>query len=319
MSLSLFDVRVHIIALIHIAPFSFSLFLCDISPFRRCVALSIVWKKKVASSYGKRKRWLTDWLTDWLTTINTKRSFEKWINGQYLSLSFSICQCIKPKGRFVFFLLLSHQNDNDDCFTYSYVPLLSNHFLKKRRKMGGEEKKKKKHKHSVPFFSSSSSFSFRCRYKEQTYVHAWWKKRLLTEEKKTKTTRKKKRGMSWALGECSFFVVKLYFSSLFTIHIFFLLRSLMVKCLLRQVVRWSSSLRWILSSLAKPYNCSCSHTYIFRRERYSCFSNNIHECKQNNTFMYSEEKKRKLIATKKIFSVSISFVKERKKRNKVSV
>jgi hypothetical protein len=87
------------------------------------------------------------------------------------------------------------------------------------------------------------------------------------DDEKKGRERKKRHDMSpmWVFV----FVVKLCCSSLFTIHIFFLhslpLHSLMVKCLLRQVVIWSSSPRWILSSLPKPYNCSCSHTYIYKR------------------------------------------------------
>lgn len=73
----------------------------------------------------------------------------------------------------------------------------------------------------------------------------------------------------WALYVRVFVV----FSSLFTDHsgLFFssfslcLIRSLLVKCLLRQVVTWSILLGPILSSLSKPYNWTCSHTFIDRR------------------------------------------------------
>jgi hypothetical protein len=110
--LSPFCMRVHIIALIHLALIFFLSFSATFHLFVD-VALSIVWRKKkrVASSHGEREK-----MTDWLTTMNTK--VNKW------TISLSIRQCIrqwkkeKPNGRF--FFLLNHQSDNsDDPFTYS--------------------------------------------------------------------------------------------------------------------------------------------------------------------------------------------------------
>jgi hypothetical protein len=56
-----------------------------------------------------------------------------------------------------------------------------------------------------------------------------------------------------------------FFSSFFLSLSYSFVRLLMVKCLLRQVVTWSSLPGPILSSLSKPYNCACSHTFIHIR------------------------------------------------------
>jgi len=66
-----------------------------------------------------------------------------------------------------------------------------------------------------------------------------------------------------------FFFFSIYYSYFFFFSLLSLclIRSLMVKCLLKQVVTWSSLPSPILSSLSKPYNCVCSHTHIFMHIR----------------------------------------------------
>ena len=158
--------------------FSLSLFLCDISPFRRCMSLFLLYEKKQKLRLKlRREKKMTDWLTD---HHQYKTIFLKWINGQYLS-RFVSALSLKAD----IFSLFSHQTDNDDRFAHSYFLFLICH----RIRIIFKKKKKKRNTQAFPFF-------FRCRHEEQTYVHAS-RNRLLTitirwEEKKTKTAKKKR-------------------------------------------------------------------------------------------------------------------------------
>jgi hypothetical protein len=67
-------------------------------------------------------------------------------------------------------------------------------------------------------------------------------------------------------------------------------RLLMVKCLLRQVVTWSSLPGPILSSLSKPYNCACSHTFIHIRGLLLFQQQHTRVQIKQYTFMYAHRK-----------------------------
>ena len=145
------------------------------------------------------------------------------------------------------------------------------------------EKKRKTRETPVGFLFHRSE--------EQTYAHAARRNCRLTivarckEEEEVKARKRRKKRMSWAQCEYSFSLsnyVSLLYLLFIYIYIFLrfvsysFVRLLMVKCLLRQVARWSSSPSPICRSLSKPYNCSCSSTYTHRHKRCTLISVRVH-------------------------------------------
>jgi hypothetical protein len=102
-SLSLFGVRVHIIALIHIAPFlslSLPLSLRHFTFSSMYVALSIVWKKTSPQATVREK---DDWLTDHHQYKNDLSKVNKWTVSlsrfvSALSLKADIFACLVIKA-----------------------------------------------------------------------------------------------------------------------------------------------------------------------------------------------------------------------------